>query len=221
MLSVVRANVVPKRVPADMTSALTIQAPPGRRIGLLGGSFNPAHEGHIHISELALKVLKLDEIWWLVTPQNPLKPEHGMGALEDRLASAGKLATGHAITATDIEVQLGTRYTADTLAALKQKFEGVNFVWLMGADNLIQVDQWARWPEIFETVPVAVFARPEYSEAAENAKASRNLHKYRLESNRAEELAGMNPPAWIFLKTPENPTSATEIRARGNSPEAE
>jgi len=198
-------------------SSLTVSA--GQRIGLLGGSFNPAHEGHLHISILAFKLLNLNEIWWLVSPQNPLKPEHGMAPLDDRLARAERVAAGHQITVTDIERDLKTRYTVDTLTALKQRFDGARFVWLMGADNLLQIDRWDRWQQIFETVPVAVFARPSYSDSAETAKASRQLAQYRLNSERAEELAEMSPPAWVFLKTPENPISATEIRARGESPD--
>jgi len=202
-----------------MTTSSTPQAAVGQRIGLLGGSFNPAHEGHLHISELALKLLKLNEIWWLVSPQNPLKSEHGMAPLKDRLARAKRIAQGHQITATDLEHELDTQFTVDTLAALKQRFHGVNFVWLMGADNLLQIDRWNRWEQVFETVPVAVFARPSYSNEAEKAKASRQFAQYRLDSERADELAEMNPPAWVFLKTPENPISATEIRVRGESPD--
>ncbi len=197
-----------------MTINTSLQAPKGRRIGLLGGSFNPAHEGHLHISQLALKHLGLDEVWWLVSPQNPLKPELGMAPLNQRLAAATELADGHAIRATDIEHDLGTRYTVDTLAAIGDRFPDGNFVWLMGADNLIQIDQWARWEQLFELMPVAVFSRPEYSDLAENAKASRHFERFRLNSEQAEELAAMSPPVWVFLKTPENPVSATEIRAR-------
>ena len=213
------ANVAPKGIVTDMTTNSTPHAAAGQRIGVLGGSFNPAHEGHLHISELALKILKLNEIWWLVSPQNPLKPERGMASLKDRLAQAEQVAQGHQITVTDLERELGTQFTVDTLAALRQRFDGVNFVWLMGADNLLQIDRWARWEQVFETVPVAVFARPSYSNEAEKAKASRQFARYRLDSERADQLAEMSPPAWVFLKTPENPISATEIRVRGESPD--
>jgi len=213
------ANVAPKVIATDMTTISSSQVAAGQRIGLLGGSFNPAHEGHLHISNLALKILKLNEVWWLVSPQNPLKPEQGMAPLKDRLAHAKQIAQSHQITATDLEQELGTRYTVDTLAALKQRFDGVNFVWLMGADNLLQIDRWERWEQVFETVPVAVFARPSYSDEAEKAKASRQFARYRLDSERADELAEMSPPAWVFLKTPESPVSATEIRVRGESPD--
>jgi len=202
-----------------MTEASSLQVAAGQRIGLLGGSFNPAHEGHIHVSELALKTLNLDAVWWLVSPQNPLKSEQDMAPLDARMARAERIAQAYQITVTDIERELGTRYTADTLIALKQRFAGARFVWLMGADNLLQIDHWERWEQVFGAMPVAVFARPSYSDAAEDAKASRQFAQYRLDWERAEELAEMSPPAWVFLKTPENPISATEIRVRGESPD--
>jgi len=133
------------------------------RVGLLGGSFNPAHIGHLHISRLALDLLKLDEIWWLVSPQNPLKPEEGMASLADRLNSARAMARGRNLWVTDIEGEMGTRFTTETLKALKGRFPRHRFVWIMGADNLIDIWRWNDWTTIFETVPVAVFARPTYS----------------------------------------------------------
>jgi len=194
--------------------AESLEVTAGRRIGLLGGSFNPAHEGHLHISRLALKVLKLNEIWWLVSPQNPLKPEAGMAPLDERLQSARKIAGGENITVTDLESELGTRYTADTLSAIKQRFSEARFVWLMGADNLIQIDRWHNWTSIFEAVPIAIFARPTYSLEAESAKASSQFARYRVKPHQANQLADMDSPAWIFLKTPESSVSATEIRNR-------
>lgn len=134
----------------------------GLRVGLLGGSFNPAHDGHRYISRLALKLLGLDEVWWLVSPQNPLKPAAGMASLGDRLARAQAVADHPRIRVTDLERLLGTRYTADTLAALHRCFPRTRFVWLMGADNLLQVPRWQRWTEIFETTPVAL-RRPHVS----------------------------------------------------------
>lgn len=196
-----------------LTSHMMPDAAPGARIGLLGGSFNPAHEGHLHISQHAIELLALDQVWWLVSPQNPLKSADGMAPLSDRLNGAVVVAGDRAITVTDLEREFGTQYTVDTLKILKERFEGVHFVWLMGADLLLQIEHWSRWEQLFETVPIAVFARPPYSENAENAKASRHFAEFRLESNRAEELVEQSPPAWVFLKTPENPVSATEIRA--------
>jgi len=126
------------------------------RVGLLGGSFNPAHEGHRHVAELARRRLRLDQVWLLVSPGNPLKPVAGMAPLAERLASARRLADGRRIVATAIEADLGTRYTADTLAALRQRFPRVHFVWLMGADNLVQLPRWRHWLRIAAAMPFAV-----------------------------------------------------------------
>jgi nicotinate-nucleotide adenylyltransferase len=188
---------------------------PGQRIGLLGGSFNPAHGGHLTVSETALKALQLDEVWWLVSPQNPLKPKAGMAPLEDRLASA-RAAIGRTprLRATALEASLGTLYTLDTLRALTRRFPGVRFVWLMGADNLIQVSRWAHWPEIFHTVPVAVFDRPNYSLRASASKAAQRFRQARLDEGRAHRLADTPPPAWVFLHRTRDARSATAIRAR-------
>lgn len=190
----------------------------GARIGLLGGSFNPAHDGHLEISQLALHKLKLDAVWWLVSPQNPLKSADGMAALTDRVKQAGQMAAPEPrIMVTDIEKDLDTRYTADTLAALKMRFSEARFVWLMGADNLLQMHRWRQWSKIFHTVPVAVFARPSYSLRAEGAKAARRFARYRMPAFRAGRLADKGPPAWAFLKHPHNPQSATAIRRKERS----
>lgn len=185
------------------------------RIGLLGGSFNPAHEGHRHVAELALKLLALDQLWLLVSPQNPLKPVAGMAPLAERLASAEAMAGRHPrIRATAIEQRLGTRYTADTVNALQIRFPRARFVWLMGADNLAQVARWDRWLRIFQSVPVAILARSPYSQRALAAKAARRLARFRLSPERAHGLADRQPPAWVFLHTRLHPASATAIRAR-------
>ncbi|MBL6945153.1 MAG: nicotinate-nucleotide adenylyltransferase [Rhodospirillales bacterium] len=195
--------------------------PRGLRVGLLGGSFNPAHEGHVHISKLALDRLKLDQVWWLVSPQNPLKAADGMAALADRLKGAQDAATDQRIRVGDIERDLGTRYTADTVAALKSRFPGIRFVWIMGADILGQMPQWKRWRSVFRSVPIAVFARPSYSLNMESGRAARRFAGARLKASRAPRLAGARPPAWVFLKTPPNRASATQIRAAAaqNQPE--
>ncbi len=182
-------------------------------IGLLGGSFNPAHEGHFDISMLALEKLGLDSIWWMVSPQNPLKPKKGMASLSERLSTARSTADDPRISVTDIETELGTLYTADTLLALRDRFSEVRFVWLMGADNLLQMHRWQQWSKIFYTVPVAVFARPNYSLPAEKAEATRRFAGYRMPIIQALHLAGKQPPAWVFFKQPLNPISATEIRS--------
>lgn len=189
---------------------------PGLRIGLLGGSFNPAHGGHLNLSLAALKRLELDRIWWLVSPQNPLKSDDGMAPFADRLASAEALAGRHPrIEASDIETRLGTRFTADTLAALVRRYPSHDFVWLMGADNLIQIPEWDRWSRIFHTVPVAVFARPSYSLGALAGPAARRFRRYRLPESEAGRLVGSKPPVWVFCRMRLDPTSATALRARG------
>ncbi len=186
----------------------------GQRIGLLGGSFNPAHEGHLEISLLAISLLELDEVWWLVTPQNPLKSEDGMMPLAKRLHSARNVAADHPIQVTDIEAELNTNFTAETLVALTDGYPEARFVWLMGADNLCQIHRWRDWSRIFHTVPVAVFARPTYSLRAEKSKAAQRFAKYRVKPYRAGSLATRRTPAWVLFKRPLNPVSATKIRAR-------
>lgn len=187
----------------------------GAKIGLLGGSFNPAHEGHLTISSEALKRLGLDEVWWLVSPQNPLKPVAGMAPFDQRLASARKVARHPKFRPTGIEKLLGTRFTADTLKALKRRFPGVKFVWLMGADNLLQIDRWEAWQEIFHLQPVAALARPTYSSSASSAKAARRFHRFRCPDQAARTVALKAPPAWVFLHTKLDRQSATRIRAQG------
>jgi nicotinate-nucleotide adenylyltransferase len=206
-------------VPAGVTAAT--QVPPNpwgdrrrRSVGLLGGSFNPAHAGHRHVAETALTRLGLDEVWLLVSPQNPLKPVAGMASLAERMASAQGIAgRQRRIRATAIEQSLGTRYTADTLSALRRRFPRSRFVWLMGADNLLQVSRWQRWPDIFRAAPVAILARGPYSQRALAAKAARRFARYRIAAGPARGLAGRRPPVWVFLHTRLHPASATAIRA--------
>jgi nicotinate-nucleotide adenylyltransferase len=185
-----------------------------RRIGLLGGSFNPAHGGHLHISRLALKLLDLDQIWWLVSPQNPLKPVAGMAPFPVRLEGARRIAEAdRRILVTDIESRLApSRYTADTLKALRGRFPRLRFVWLMGGDNLVQIPKWERWPEIFRTVPIAVFDRPSYSLKALSGLAAKRFARQRVPASEARRLAEMEPPGWVFFHTPLDDRSATRIR---------
>jgi len=183
-----------------------------RRVGLLGGSFDPAHDGHRHISLEALRRLDLDEVWWLVSPQNPLK-KPTESPLQDRLAAARRIADHPCIRVSDIERTMGTVYTADTLTALTRRFPGIRFVWIIGADNLIQIPRWRRWPRIFATVPIAVFARPPYSLKALTGRAARRYAAFKVSEARASALARMRPPAWIFFHTRPHPESATRIRA--------
>ncbi|MDA1091419.1 MAG: nicotinate-nucleotide adenylyltransferase [Proteobacteria bacterium] len=183
-----------------------------RRIGILGGSFNPAHTGHLHISRQALDRLRLDEVWWLVSPQNPLKHTDGMAPLEDRLNSARALTHGSNIRVSDLEREIGTQYTADTLKVLKGRFPWCRFVWIMGADNLIEINRWKNWTAVFETVPVAVLARPAYSFKALVSTAAKRFQRYRIKETRAIALAESKPPAWVFLHIPLSSASATRIR---------
>jgi len=182
-----------------------------RRIGLLGGSFNPAHGGHLHISALALKLLDLDQVWWLVSPQNPLKPVDGMAPFAVRLEGARRIAKAdRRILITDLESRLGpSRYTADTLKALRRRFPRLRFVWLMGGDNLVQIPKWERWPEIFRTVPIAVFNRPSYSLKALSGLAAKRFARYRVAASDERRLAEMEPPAWVFFHTRLDDSSAT------------
>lgn len=186
---------------------------PGRRIGLLGGSFNPAHEGHRAISLEALRRLDLDEVWWMISPQNPLKPQAGMAELAERLEYARRVARHPRIRVTDIECRLRTRYTADTLPALKRRFPNLRFVWLMGADNLVQIPHWDRWPQIFNTVPVAVFDRPSYSIRALSGPAAHRFQAARRSERAGRSLADQAAPAWVFFHIRRHPASATAIRA--------
>jgi len=185
----------------------------GLRIGLLGGSFNPAHSGHRHISLTALKRLGLDEIWWLVSPQNPLKSGNGMAPLDSRMAGAIAISNHPRIRVTDIERQLGTRFTRDTVAALQTRFPAHRFVWLMGADNLAQLPRWARWPELVRRVPVAVFDRAPYSLNVLSGQAASRFRRALLPPNRARDLWRKAPPALTFVRMRRNALSATAIRA--------
>jgi len=185
----------------------------GRRIGLLGGSFNPAHDGHRHISLMALRRLGLDEVWWLVSPQNPLKPARGMAPLATRMADARAVARHPRIRVTDIERTLDTRYTVDTVRALKRRFPEHRFVWLIGADNLRQLPRWKAWTDLFRAIPVAVFARPTYSLKALAGQAAARFAPFRVPESRARRLVRQEPPAWTFLRIRLHPASATTIRA--------
>lgn len=184
-----------------------------RRIGLLGGSFNPAHEGHRHISLEALRRLGLDEVWWLVSPQNPLKPVAGMTSFRKRIEDARRAARHPRIKVSDVEQHLGTRYTADTLPALKRRFPRHRFVWLMGADNLRQIDKWQNWARIFTELSIAVFDRPSYSFKALAGKAARRYRRSRVRQGLAKRIAELGPPAWVFLYIPLHKASATAIRS--------
>ena len=185
------------------------------RIGLLGGSFNPAHAGHLHVSRLALEKLGLDEVWWLVSPQNPLKSTRDMAPLKERLAQAKTVAKADGrIVVSDLETQMGTRYTVDTLTQLRAAQPEKAFVWIVGADNLHQMHKWRGWRAIFRMVPIAVFPRAPYSLRALGGRAARRFEAARIPETRARRLATLKPPAWVFLRTPLHGESATRIRKR-------
>ena len=185
---------------------------PGGRVGLLGGSFNPAHDGHRYISLEALKRLGLDRLWWLVSPQNPLKSRDGMAPLADRVAHARDVAAHPRITVTAIEQRLRARYTADTLSAITRAYPETRFVWIMGADNLIQIRKWRRWQQIFHTVPIAIFARPSYSSKALNSLSAHRFASSRVDMASAVRLADRKAPCWCFLSLRAHSASATALR---------
>jgi nicotinate-nucleotide adenylyltransferase len=183
-----------------------------KRIGLLGGSFNPAHGGHRAISLFAMRALNLDEVWWLVSPGNPLKDAAGMAPLAHRLVSAERMARGARIRPTTIETKLGTRYTVDTLEALKKRWPRHHFIWLMGADNLLQFDRWRDWRQIARTVPIAVIARPGYNHAARAAPAMGWLRRSVRPARHVKSWTDWRPPALVLLRFVPDPRSATRIR---------
>ena len=164
------------------------------------------------MSLFALKRLGLDQIWWLVSPQNPLKPVAGMAPLSKRLAMAQAEARHPHIIVTAIEAELGTLYTADTLKALQRRFPAVHFVWLMGADNMRQITRWRQWMDIFHTVPVAVFRRPAYAAGRGCGKAALRFDRAWLPASKGRTLAERQAPAWLMMDNPLNFVSATKIR---------
>jgi nicotinate-nucleotide adenylyltransferase len=183
------------------------------RIGLLGGSFNPAHRGHRKISLHAARALGLDEVWWLVSPGNPLKQIKGMAPLAARFASARRAARGMPIRVTAIERELGTRYTIDTLRLLRRRFPSAQFIWLMGADNLDQFHRWRDWRKIAAMVPIAVMARPGYGGRAHSTRAMGWLRRFVRPASQARHWTEWRPPALVLLRLPPDPTSATGVRS--------
>ncbi|MCE3233793.1 MAG: nicotinic acid mononucleotide adenylyltransferase [Rickettsiaceae bacterium] len=182
-------------------------------IGLLGGSFNPAHEGHLHISLEAIRYLGLDEVWWLVSPQNPLKSSDDMAPFDKRFASAKEIARNHVqIKITDFETRSGTVYTYDTINSLKKNYNH-NFVWLMGADNLVKFHKWHKWEEIFSLVPIAVLDRADYEAEALASSAATNYKTSKVSAKDFSNLATSHAPAWCYINIKKHPASSTEIRS--------
>lgn len=186
----------------------------GMVIGLLGGSFDPAHAAHVHVTRESLKRFALDRVWWLVSPGNPLK-EQGPAPMAARIAHARGLLDDPRVEVTDIEARLGTRYTAETLAALVARYDGVRFVWLMGADNLAQLHRWQDWRWIADNVPMGVLARPRMQMAALSSPAARIYRDRRIPDSESHRLGRAEPPAWCFVHAPLLDISSTRIRESG------
>jgi nicotinate-nucleotide adenylyltransferase len=189
----------------------------GQRIGLLGGSFNPAHDGHRQISVTALKRLGLDAVWWIVSPANPLKTTGELAPLGERLAEARRVASHARIAVTSFETELPTAFTVGTLRFLRRRHPATRFVWLMGADNLVSVHRWQAWQDIFQLMPVAVLDRPGWRLRAAASKAAGLFRRSVLPEERAATLARRPAPAWTFITLPLSPHSSTEIRRQRRS----
>ena len=202
--------------PASVASLSVAQSIPlytnGMRIGLLGGSFNPPHLAHRAISLFAIKRLKLDRVWWLVTPGNPLKDLGALHDLDARAKAARKMADDPRIDISCLESVIRTRYTVDTLSYLRRRASGLRFVWIMGADNLAQFHRWQNWRRIASEMPIAVIDRPPQSFRALAAPAAQALARYRLPENQAGRLADQRAPAWVFLTGMKLNLSSTGLR---------
>lgn len=185
---------------------------PGLRIGLFGGSFNPAHDGHRLASLTALRRLQLDKVWWLVTPGNPLKDNTRLPPLPERIRQARSVANSARIHVTGIEARLRTRYTADTLRALKRRCPGVRFVWIMGSDNLASFHRWNEWRAIARMMPIAIIDRPGSTHSAMASPAANWLSRWRIPESQAATLARTEPPAWVFLHGRRSALSSTMLR---------
>jgi len=212
-----RAGPAPRAPAAGRPRALRLgfDLTPGLRVGLYGGSFNPAHDGNAHVARTALRRLALDRVIWLVSPQNPLKAAEGTALLERRIEDARRHAPGRAMIVSGLEARLGSRYTIDTVRALKARFPGVRFVWIMGADNLASFHRWRGWTQIMREIPVAIVSRPGDALKSRLSPAARRFAQGRLPDTAARTLADRAPPAWIYLTAPLNHASSTALRAGG------
>ena len=185
----------------------------GMRIGLFGGTFDPPHRGHVEVSLVALAALRLHQVWWLVSPQNPLKPDAPSDDLARRIAAARRIVRHPRVKITGIEATLGTRYTVDTLRRLLPRLPGVACVWMMGADNFAGFHRWHGWQTIAASLPFAVFNRPTEALAAMASPAARALSAWRIDPHDAAGIARMAPPAWVFLPSPHVRLSSTALRS--------
>ena len=184
----------------------------GSRIGLFGGSFNPPHDGHDHIARLALTKLDLQEVWWLVSPQNPLKDAEDSSQFESRLMQTIEVANHPRFRVSDLEKRLGTKYSIEIIRILINRFPNARFVWIVGADNFIQLPLWHAWEDIMQEIPVAVFARPEHHLRAGLCKAAERFKSFRIPEHRAGALCDYRPPAWSLVMSQLHPASSTAIR---------
>jgi nicotinate-nucleotide adenylyltransferase len=197
--------------------SIRVKPPPagrGQRIGVMGGSFNPPHEGHRVVAATALRRLALDRLWWVVTPANPLKPQAGSPDQAARIAASHAFAPGPRVTVTGFEAELGTPYTAVTLAFLVRRYPTARLVWVMGADNLATFHRWRRWRDIARMVPIAVVDRPSWRLKALASPAARALAGARIPESRAASLVRRRPPCWVMLTTRLSPASSTALRRR-------
>ena len=186
----------------------------GQRIGLFGGSFNPAHRGHLMVALYAMKRLKLDWVWWMVSPQNPLKDKSETGEYAERLAYARRIARHPRFVVTDLEQQLQSTYTAETLEKLKGTLKQGKFIWIMGADSLANLHKWHQWTDIAASLPRAVLARPGYSIRALQGPAALRFGRWRVGSDNAASTLGRGAPHWVFVSMPLRKESSTAIRKR-------
>ncbi|MES3030447.1 MAG: nicotinate-nucleotide adenylyltransferase [Pseudomonadota bacterium] len=198
--------------PAALQLGFDLQ--PGMRVGLYGGSFNPAHEGHAHVAETARRRLGLDRVIWLVSPQNPLKSSRETASLAVRMEGVRRVISGRSMIVSDAETRFGSQYTIDTLRALKARFPGVHFVWIMGADSLATFHRWRGWTQIMAEAPVAVVSRPWISLKSRFSPAARRFAHARVPSHQARLLPGADPPRWVFLTGPLNFQSSSALRER-------
>jgi nicotinate-nucleotide adenylyltransferase len=203
---------VPQLKPSQSVAQAIPLTTNGMRIGLLGGSFNPPHLAHRAISLFAIKRLKLDRVWWLVTPGNPLKDAGALRDLDQRTEAARQMADDPRIDVSCLESVIGTRYTVDTITYLRRRVSGLRFVWIMGADNLAQFHRWQNWRRIASEVPIAVIDRPPQSFRALAAPAAQALARYRIPETQAGKLADQRPPAWVFLTGTKLSLSSTGLR---------
>ena len=189
----------------------------GQRIGLFGGSFNPPHEGHLHLCDVAIKRLELDQVWWMVTPGNPLKDVSELPGLADRIRLCRDMVMDPRMRVTGFEARYKVRFTADTISLVQKLRPRQKFVWLMGADNLAGFHRWQDWRGIAASLPIAVIDRPGSTLAYLSARAAIALSRYRIDEDDASLLAAMKPPAWTFLHGPRNPLSSTILRRKNEN----